>query len=697
MQWILSYPSWLLLFLALLSGGLTYLLYAHKDALKDVQPFWKGILGLLRFSAFFLIGLLLFNPLLKHITTITDPPVILVLEDNSSSLLQGWNKQERAIYLKERVPVLKDIQSQFKSYFYSFGSDLKSINPNDTLDFNEISTDIHSALETVMQNHTGSNISAIVLATDGLYNTGSSPLYANVRGVPVYVVALGDTTVRKDLMVRQLRYNDLVYLGDEYSVLIDLSAVRLEGNTTTLTVRNESGTLLKTETISIGNADWSATSEIKIKADKPGINKVTVSVSDINGEVTNQNNIATAYINVIDGRQKVLLLYDAPHPDVRFLKDVLEANKNFETKVSRWADWTGSLSVYDMVILHGLPSVKDRSRSAELVRYVKDAGPVWFITTTNSDQVLLNEMQNMVKLEVSNKTANEVLPRFESAFSRFSISNPALQWLDEVPPLVTPYGNHVVNAGTEVVWYQNIGKVSTKLPLLVTGGNSKKRALLLGEGLWRWAMQEQLRKNVQENTSEWVDRLIQYLAVKTDQRPFRIRAGKDVYNEGEAVTLDASLFNASFQLINEPDVMLNVKGDNGSAIDVVMDKTSNAYSMRLGALAPGTYTASAKVDVNGKTLNTNARFTVRELFLETLQTTADHSLLQSLSLATGGKMLTHRNMQQLPQMLKDDDRIRPLLSEQLTTQSLLDIKWYFFLIIILLSAEWFLRRFLGTY
>lgn len=697
MQWILSYPSWLLLIIALFSGGLTFLLYAHKDSLKDVRPFWKGILGFLRFSAFSLASLLLLNPLLKHVATVSEPPVILVLEDNSSSLLQGWSKQERSIYLKERVSVLNDIQSYFETYCYSFGSSLKAVNPNDTLDFKEISTDIHGALDNVLQNHTGSNISAIVLATDGLYNTGSSPLYANLRGLPIYVIALGDTTIRKDLMVRQLRYNDLVYLGDEYSVLIDLSAVRLDSNATTLTVRNESGTLLKTETLSINSSDWTGTSEIKIKAEKPGINRITVSVSSINGEVTTQNNSATAYVNVIDGRQKVVLLYDAPHPDVRFLKDMLEANKNFETKISRWADWSGSLTGYDMVILHGIPSVKDKSRSADLIRSVKDAKAVWFITTTNSDQVLLNDAQSLVKLEVSNKTANEVLPRFESAFSRFSVSNTALQWLNEVPPLVAPYGNHIINAGTEVIWYQNIGKVSTKLPLLVTGGNEKKRAVLLGEGIWRWAMQEQLRQSVQDNTTEWVDRLIQYLAVKSDQRPFRLRAGKDVYNEGESVTLDASLFNASYQLINEPDVMLKVKGESSPAMDFVMDKTSNAYSIRLGALAPGGYTASAKVNFNGKTLESTARFTVRELYLETLQTTADHSLLQSLSLATGGKMLTHRNMQQLPQMLKDDDRIRPLLSEQLTTQSLLDLKWYFFLIIILLSAEWFIRRYLGTY
>jgi hypothetical protein len=464
-----------------------------------------------------------------------------------------------------------------------------------------------------------------------------------------------------------------------------------------LTIKNESGGVLKTQTFGIDNNEWSASAEVLLKAEKTGINRFTVQVTQVNGELTLQNNQATVYVNVIDGRQKVLLLYDAPHPDVRWIRDVMEANQNFETKVSRWSDWQGSFTPFDLIILHGLPSVKDRTRAQELIRQSKDARALWLITTTNSDLPAVNDIQDIVKLEVSNKTPNEVLPRYRSDFSRFSVTKEAVQWLDQVPPLVTPYGNHTLGSDAEVVWFQNIGKVATNQPLLITGGTDKKRAVLLGEGLWRWAMQELLRTEKSIYTAEWVERLVQYVAVKSDQRPFRIRSAKDVYDEGESVSVDAALFNESFQLINEPDISLKIRSDEGEVMDYVMDKTSNAYSIRLGALKPGSYQATAKVILGGKQLETSTRFSVRGLMLESMKTTADHAMLHSLSISSGGKMLTHREMSLLPQMLQDDDRIRPILNEQFSTKALLDLKWYFFMILFFLTTEWFLRRFLGSY
>jgi hypothetical protein len=210
-------------------------------------------------------------------------------------------------------------------------------------------------------------------------------------------------------------------------------------------------------------------------------------------------------------------------------------------------------------------------------------------------------------------------------------------------------------------------------------------------------MQEQLRTEKAIFTAEWVDRLVQYIAVKSDQRPFRIRSAKDVYDEGESVSIDAALFNESYQLVNSPDVSLKIRSDDGEVMDYVMDKTSNAYTIRLGALKSGAYQATAKVTFNGKSQETSTRFSVRELMLEAMQTTADHAMLRSLSLSSGGKMLTHREMSLLPQMLIDDDRIRPILREQISTKALLDLKWYFFLILFFLTLEWFFRRFFGSY
>lgn len=698
MQWILSYPLWTVALAMLLALGISLLLYQNAKGLQE-HPLWiKALLGTLRFTALFIIALLLLEPLIKYLQTEEEPPIILVLDDNSGSVRDAWSTNELNIHLSERAVLQTELSKRFNARFYQFGEEIQQAEPNDSLPFTQKATDITKALETALLEHSGENIGAIVLSSDGLFNTGMSPLYASmIEGVPVYSIALGDTTIKRDLLIRQVRYNDLVYLGDEFSILADIAANQLDGSNSVLSLKNSAGTTLQSENVGISGSEWTKSYEFKLPASVPGTNKYTLSLASVQGESTTQNNIATIYINVIDGRQKVLLLYDAPHPDIRLLKDVLEQNKNLEASISRWKDWKGNVSGFDLVIWHGLPSIQDRQRINELIVSTQQSKANWFITTTNTDLPSLNKVQDLINFEVSNKTPNEVTPRLSPDFRKFSTGPEANVWLTDAPPLVTPYGNHKVMESAEIVWFQNIGKVSTNMPLLVTGGSSKKSAILAAEGIWRFAMQEQLRYNHQNSTSEWIDRLVQYIAVKSDQRPFRIRASKDMYREGEPVALDASLFNESFQLVNDPDVSLEIKSESGESLSYIFDKTANAYSINVGALAPGSYTATGKTSRDGKSYQASAKFTVRELYLESMQTRADHGLLRTLSIQSGAKMLSHREQIQLVQMLEDDDRIRPLILEQISTRPLIDFRWILAIAIGFLSLEWFLRRFLGSY
>jgi hypothetical protein len=39
-------------------------------------------------------------------------------------------------------------------------------------------------------------------------------------------------------------------------------------------------------------------------------------------------------VEVLDAKQKILLLYDGAHPDITVIKQAIEANKNYELKTS---------------------------------------------------------------------------------------------------------------------------------------------------------------------------------------------------------------------------------------------------------------------------------------------------------------------------------------------------------------------------
>lgn len=82
---------------------------------------------------------------------------------------------------------------------------------------------------------------ALILATDGLYNEGASPVYgpSSVK-VPVYCIALGDTTVRKDLYISAVNHNRIAFLGNAFPLEIAVDARQASGVRTILTVTEDS-------------------------------------------------------------------------------------------------------------------------------------------------------------------------------------------------------------------------------------------------------------------------------------------------------------------------------------------------------------------------------------------------------------------------------------------------------------------------
>ena len=75
-------------------------------------------------------------------------------------------------------------------------------------------TDIAAALRTVQQRAEGENIQSIVLISDGNATNGSSPLFETENlHIPIFTVGIGDTSQQRDLAVRNVLTNAVVYAG----------------------------------------------------------------------------------------------------------------------------------------------------------------------------------------------------------------------------------------------------------------------------------------------------------------------------------------------------------------------------------------------------------------------------------------------------------------------------------------------------
>jgi hypothetical protein len=193
-----------------------------------------------------------------------------------------------------------------------------------------------------------------------------------------------------------------------------------------------------------------------------------------------------------------------------------------------------------------------------------------------------------------------------------------------------------------------------------------------------------------------LSKVVQFLALKTDKSLFRVTT-KNRYHEDEAVVFNAELYNETYEPINEPEVDLAITDEEGKIYDYKFNRTDNAYRLNAGSFKEGNYSYKAQVSSGGKVSESKGQFMVAALKLETTRTTADHSLMYKLANGSGGALFYPRELDKLAEAIKARYDIRNVVYEQTWFKEAIHLKWLFFLILALLSLEWFVRKRNGAY
>jgi hypothetical protein len=114
-------------------------------------------------------------------------------------------------------------------------------------------------------------------------------------------------------------------------------------------------------------------------------------------------------------------------------------------------------------------------------------------------------------------------------------------------------------------------------------------------------------------------------------------------------------------------------------------------------LKPGKYTWTASTTHNGKKHVKNGTFVVEDIEIESLETVANHGLLNQISKNSNGQFYQLANYEKLLSDLEKREDIVEMSYEESAFNDLLDYFWLLLLICLTLSAEWFLRRWNGSY
>jgi hypothetical protein len=681
-----------------LAVGYAFLMYFRDKRFAEYSHFFIKSLAVLRTISVFIIALLLLSPFVKTIKEDTKTPIILIASDISESVAEGTTSQTLINYKKDLDVLSNDLASKYEVKRISFGSD---VYPDQKDSLPDKSTNISKLFRYVSDNYSDQNLGAVIMGTDGIFNEGNNPLYINENIIaPLYTIALGDTMQKKDLYFQNVLHNKIAYLGDKFPVQIDVSAFNCVGSNTKLTLEMISGgqvRKLAEENIKLDSKSFFTSKTFLIDADLTGVIRYRLKLSALPDEFNTNNNIKEFFVEVLDGRQKILLLANAPHPDLAALKNIISENKNYETDLAYIKDWNGNLSKYNLVILHNLPS-ETADISALLMQLDKNNTPRIFIVGLQTSQPKFNKAQDVIQISGNSRNSEEVQAELNPGFTLFTTSDNLKNRLATFPPLMTPFGEYKVLGTANTYLYQNIKKIKTNYPLMAFGEKSGiKTTVFCGEGIWKWRLFDHLQNKNYDLINELISKTVLLTTVKSDKRKFRTSTSKNLYKDNEQVLFDAQLFNDNYEMINEPDVKLVIKDESQKEFSYNFSKTQNYYTLNADLFPQGSYTYAASTSFNGKVLTVNGKFNVESVQLEQFDLTARHGLLRGLSEKYNGKMLYPSEISSLKDVLLSNENIKPVMYQTNSTKAIIHLKWLFFLILTILAAEWFLRRYFGNY
>lgn len=651
-------------------------------------------LSVLRFIAVSLIALFLLEPMLKLVRQEVEKPVIVIGIDNSESMVMTADSAQARLLASEQIEALSlALGDDFEVRTYSFG---EAVNESPEIYFSEKETDISAFIREIQNRYSNRNLGAVIMASDGLYNRGLNPVHQTRQfPSPIYNIALGDTTPQKDIVIREVRHNELAYLGNDFPVEVLLEARGFAGTGTTLNIRHN-GNELASEEVRFENSPDQQAMQFYIEATATGIQHYTISSAPQEGEFTTENNRRDIYIEVLDSKQRILLMANAPHPDIRALRQSIEANENYTVDFRLPDAAIPDIEAYHLVILHGLPSAK-HNLAATFQNLQAERVPMWVVLTAQTNLNTLNDWNIGLKVTGTKSTANDARSAFNGTFSLFNIDSEDGNYFGSLPPLQVPFGEYQLTAQGQVLMHQRIGSVKTAFPLWSFSDiDGWKSAVLSGEGIWRWRTMSYADKNSHNTFNGIVHKTVQYLASRENKEFLRV-SGARSFRENEDIVFRAEVYNRSYELYTDPDVQLVVTDAEGKNYEFNFSRTGNVYRLNAGRLPSGNYDYEVIAQSDLERHTAAGSFSVVAVNTESVSITANHRLLYQISTSTGGEMLYPGDMENLAERIKNSNEIASIVYERKELADLINLRWIFYVLLALFAIEWFIRKRNGAY
>jgi hypothetical protein len=708
----LSFASSVLLLLLLIALAIALSIFVYRHTVPDITRGRRVALVSLRAAALAVLLVILFEPVLNLHRTETLEPRVAVLVDNSRSMTVSDGAVERAAIVRNIVgsSELSSLASRGSVAPYLFAGrpmPLQKLAP-DSLTFTGGETNISDALLRAQEDGRDHNLRAVLLVTDGVFTAGKNPLYAaEALGVPVHVVAVGDSSEKKDLLISRVLVNSLAYVESSVPVDVSIRSAGFGENTVQVSLFDGANLIEKQSVVlRAGSAEYPVQMHYVPKTE--GVKKLSVRVTELPGELTVKNNRRDVFVKVLKSKMNIAIVAGAPSPDLSFVEHVFALDKNVtvtsfvQKQGASWYAAAPSQKAFfdaDCIVLIGYPIAQSGSDVLQMVRNAveKDSKPLLMVFSREIDLGKLKSVLDpWLPFEVVQARKEETQVFFE--LSKDAASNPLVTtgipadaWA-KLPPLFRTESSYKSRVGAQTLATMKINNIVFNEPVLLTRSlNRSKVVVFTAYGLWRWqlateAVGGKLPDALFSNSIRW-------LTTREDEKRVRIRPVKEFFDSGEPVEFTGQVYNESYEPVDNAAVSVLVKGPKGDVELLLTQQGSGRYAGLLDLPGEGDYTFAGKAMRDGTELGKDdGRFSIGDLNVEFQETRMNNALLRQIAARSGGRFFRASETAGLADAIASVPGFTAVERDIKSDINLWNLVWLLALAVLLFAIEWYLRK-----
>ena len=666
---------WVILFI-----GTGLFVYLYKIIFNEK---WHQFLISYRIIIFFILGILLFNPVINFSDEKEKKLDWAIFIDNSASIKYHQTPSINAVQLGIESLVNKLSEKDISYHLYQFADNIQKVNSPQLIG-NGVTTNIGIIPETIKQ--LGNQIAGAVIISDGLITEGKDPIKDFQEfDFPIHTIGIGEGSELVDVTIESIDAPTVVLKSDWVDVNITIQSVGNIGDRLSVSLYNNRE-LQGSKHIRLMGMESKKEINFRFHPKKIGKQQYEVRISSVEDEIDIQNNRQKFSLLVLKDRYKVALLTGSPNKNTSVLKQKLKNNPRVELDhfiritETRFqpAIKTFWESPYELIIFDNYPIKPLSSNFVRILgkKLLSNQSALFLILGPNQTIVSFNGITSILGVVTEDST-------IESNRFYWEFVDEQIDAGGNFPPLK----QNILITGKQVS-SDTLAVTEQGWPLWLRNQNGTIRTMIWTSPELNTLYFHDQKLSQEGSFSVIWNQSISWLLKSGGEHENFFRLNKNRYQQGEMVQVTGT---QPFEKTQDKTENIIINVTHGSTDIITRDILYNIEEQRwLGefrAPGPGEYNYSIQLGSNQDPIQTGT-FQILESQIELNQVYLNKKLLATISNSTNGQFFVWDSRDSL------FSEINPKVRREFKAEIIKfnESRVLLIIMILLLCVEWFIRR-----